>query len=147
MRRFPPAALAALVLAASASADNVVVPLTVRPGSLALAPSTALPRSAHVSVTVTDARGRGAGWTLLARIAGPTRMLVVTGVDVSCGAHSTCTLPQNRLRYPILLSSLRAVPVLDAERGTGMGTIAVTLRFGSRPLAGVASLKFSVRPT
>ena len=124
-----------------------MVPLTVRPGSLTLAPSNALARSAHVAVTVTDARGHGAGWTLLARIAGPTRTVVVTGVVVSCGAHSTCTLPRARVRYPVLLSSLRAVPVLDAQRGTGMGTISATLGFGQQSFAAGASLRFSVRPS
>lgn len=153
MRRFLLAALAVLVLATSASADDIVVPLTVRPGSLSLAPAGALARSARVAVTVTDARGRGAGWTLLARLAGPSRTVVVTGVDVRCGAHSTCTLPRTRVRYPIMLSSLRAVPVLDARRGTGMGSIAVTIRLGWRAVRmgsqalGDAALTFAVRPS
>ena len=56
-----------LVLAAAASADDVVIPLRVKPGPLTLAPSTVISRKAQVSVTVIDAGGRGAGWELLAR--------------------------------------------------------------------------------
>ena len=145
MQRFLLAAVAALVLAASAAADNIVVPLTVRPGSLRLAPATVLARSARTTVTVTDARGHGAGWTLLARATGVLRTVVVTGVELRCGTHSTCTLPRTRIRYPVSLSPLRAVPVLDAEQGTGMGSIVLTLELSSRGLAGTAALRFSVQ--
>ena len=148
MRLFLSAALAALVLAAGATADDVVVPVVVRPGSLALAPVTALARNGRISVTVSDARGKGAGWTLLARSAGPTGMLVVTGVEVHCGARSTCTLPRTRIRYPMLLSFLRLTPVFKAEPGTGLGTVSVTLSLAvARPaLLGVA-LRFTLRPS
>jgi hypothetical protein len=155
MRRLVLAALAALVFAAAASADDVVVPLTIRPGGLTLAPATTLSRGARVSVSVTDARGHGAGWTLFARTAGPGATLVyVTGVDSACGRDSTCTLPRTNLRYPILLSPLRDVPVLVARPGTGMGMFSITLRLGRRAAsaqgaigAGGAALRFAVRPS
>jgi len=155
MRRLVLAVLAALVFAAAASADDVVVPLTVRPGGLTLTPVTTLSRRARVSVSVTDARGHGAGWTLLARTAGAGATLVyVIGADAACGRDSTCTLPRTNLRYPILLSPLRDVPVLVARPGTGMGMLSITLRLGRRvPSAratiglGDAALRFAVRPS
>jgi hypothetical protein len=143
---FLPAALAALVLAAGAAADVVVVPLTVRPGSLTMAPVKAVSRSSRISVTVVDARGRGAGWELLARSAGRVgRTVVVTGVELRCGHDSTCTLPGNTMHYPIMLSSYRSVPLLRAQRGTGMGTIGLTVRLAAPSQLG-AALSFSVHP-
>ena len=146
MRHFCLAAVAALVFAAAAYGDDVPVPLTVRPGPLALAPVTVLARDARANLTVVDARGRGAGWTLLARSAGPARAVVVIGVDARCGARSTCTLPHTRVHYPVLLSSVRLVPVLDAQRGTGMGMIVITLRLGTHSPGG-AAVRFAVRPS
>jgi hypothetical protein len=154
MRRLVLAVVAALVFAAAASADDVVIPLTVRPGSLTLSPVSTLSRGARVSVTVVDARGHAAGWTLLARTSGPgAATVVVTGVDAACGRHSTCTLPRTSLRYPILLTPSRDVPVLVARRGTGMGTLSLILRLArAAPIArtgtgfGDAVLRLAVRP-
>ena len=147
MRRLSLAAVAALVFAAAGHADDVVVPLTVRPGPLSLAPATALAHGARIAVTVTDARGHGAGWTLLARMGGPgARAVVVAGVDARCGFHSTCTPPRTRVRDPIMLSSLRAVPIFDAQRGTGMGAVELTVRLGVQSRQG-AALRFAVQPS
>ena len=147
MRPLLAAALAVLALASGASADDIVVPVTVRPGPLALTPVTALARGAQTSITVTDARGKGAGWTLLARLAGPTgRTVVVTGVDTRCGERSTCTVPRTSIRYPVMLTTFHSTPVIDARRGTGMGKIVLTLRLGSQARLGVA-LRFAVRPS
>ena len=153
MRVLSLAAFAALVFAAAASADDVVVPLTVRSGTLTITPVSTVSRAARASVTVIDARGHGAGWTLVARTAAPGFGTVfVTGVDAACRRNSTCTLPRTTLRYPILVTALRDVPVLVAQRGTGMGAISITLRLG-RQVAnswgpaqfGNASLRFAVR--
>lgn len=146
MLRFLPAALAALVLAAGAAADVVVVPLTVRPGSLTMAPVRAISRSSRIPVTVVDARGSGAGWELLARPAGASSgTVIVTGVEQRCGYHSTCTLPRPAVHYPIRLTSLRPTRVFAAQPGSGMGTIGLTLRLAAPAQIG-ASLSFSVRP-
>jgi len=145
MRLFP-AVLAALILAAGAAADDVVVPLTVWPGMLSLAPATALARSAQVGVTVVDARGNGAGWQLLARaaVSGGSRS-VVQGVKSRCAPRSTCTLPRTTIRYPVVLSPLRPTLVYRAEARTGMGAIALTLKLAG-PGLGSAALRFVVRP-
>jgi hypothetical protein len=135
-----------LVVTAGAAADVIVVPLTVRPGMLTLAPVTVIARSARISVTVVDARGSGAGWELLARSAGPTGgTLVVTGVESRCGHRSTCTLPRSEVRYPVMLTSLRPTVLVRAKPGTGMGTIGLTLRLAAPARLGKA-LRFSVRP-
>jgi|SRR5579859_5104683 len=145
MRPLLVAALAVLALAAGAYADGVVVPVTVRPGPLALSPVTALARGTQISVTVTDARGQGAGWTLLARLSGPIgRTVVVTGVDTRCGDRSTCTVPRTNIRYPVMLTTLRSTPLIDAQRGTGMGKIVLIVRLGSQARLG-AALRFAVR--
>ena len=145
--RIIPAVLAALVLAAGAAADVVVVPLTVRPGTLSLAPATAIARQAHVGVTVVDARGKGAGWQLLARAAVSGGMrTIVQGVELRCAPRSTCTLPQTKLRYPVVLDPLRPTVVFQAEAGTGMGAIGLTLKLAG-PVLGWTALRFVVRPS
>jgi len=147
MRPLLVAALAVLAFAAGAYADDVVVPVTVRPGPLALTPVTALARGAQIPVTVTDARGTGTGWTLFARLSGPVgRTVVVTGVDTRCGDRSTCTVPRTSIRYPVMLTTLRSVAVIDARRRTGMGEIVLTVRLGSQTRLG-AALRFAVRPS
>ena len=124
--------LAGFALAGGVAADDVTVPLTVRPGSLTLTP-----------VTIVDARGKGAGWRLAGRVTGLGSLLAVAGVELHCAPNSTCTLPRSRLRYPIVVG-VRPVPVLDASRGTGMGSVVVTFRLASVPSPGTG-LRFSVR--
>jgi hypothetical protein len=136
------AALLPLVLAGGAAADSVVIPLTVRPGSLALAPSRVVVAGPKVEAAVVDARGSGAGWQLV--VLPPRRALMVTGVQVRCGARSTCTLPRPGQRYPLALAPFRATVVFAAPRGTGMGTIDLTLRLSGQ-VAGTA-LQLAVRP-
>jgi hypothetical protein len=99
----------------------------------------------RATVTVVDARGKGAGWGLVGRVTGlGGRRVVVSGVDLRCGPRSTCTLPRSHVRYPIVLGG-RPMPVLEAAHGTGMGAIVVTLRLASVPSPGTG-LGFSVRP-
>jgi len=135
--------LAGFALAGGAAADDVTVPLTVRPGSLTLTPTTAAARNVGATVTIVDARGKGAGWRLAGRVTGLGSLLAVAGVELHCAPNSTCTLPRSRLRYPIVVG-VRPVPVLDASRGTGMGSVVVTFRLASVPSPGTG-LRFSVR--
>jgi hypothetical protein len=148
MRRFLPAVLVALLLAAGARATDIVVPLTVRPGPLSLAPSTEMTTGGQMPVTVIDARGRGTGWILLARPAGSTvGSLLVMGVESRCGRHSTCTLPTTTTRYPVILPPMRPTPVFTAKPGTGMGTIILTVKLGGPPHTAGVRLSFSLRPS
>jgi hypothetical protein len=55
-------------------------------------------------------------------------------------------LPQSHIRYPVTLSSLRAAAVLGAQRGTGMGAIALSVRLGSKG-DDSAAIRFAVRPS
>jgi hypothetical protein len=147
MRRFLPAVLAVLALAAAASADDVVIPLTVKPGPLTLVSATVLTRRAQVSMTVIDARGKGAGWELLARA--PTwdgAPAVLQGVDSRCGRRSTCALPRNDVRYPISLDAWRPAVVFRAPAGTGMGTISLILRLAG-PIRTGPAISFALRPS
>ncbi|HST26464.1 MAG TPA: hypothetical protein VLJ76_10760 [Gaiellaceae bacterium] len=139
--RLPLAILAALVLAAGATADSIVVPLTVRPGSLSLAPASVVARAGQATVNVIDARGKGSGWELLARV--PALRPVVLGVAARCLPHSTCTLPRTSLRYPIVLNPLRPTVVYRAQPRTGMGAIGLTLRLGG--VLGASAVRFLVR--
>ena len=127
-------------------ADVVVVPLTVRPGSLALAPVTATARGSRIPGTVVDARGSGAGWGLLARPAGASGgTVIVTSVEARCGPHSTCTLPRTATHYPIMLTPLRLTSMFTARPGTGMGSVSLVVRLVV-PAEPGAALSFSVRP-
>jgi hypothetical protein len=144
VRRLFVTVMAGFALAGGAAADDVTVPLTVRPGSLTLAPTTTASLTTHATVTVVDARGKGAGWRLVGRVTGlGGRRVVISGVDLRCGLRSTCTLPRSRVRYPIVLG-VHPVPLLDAARGTGMGSIVVTFRLAFVPSPGTG-LGFSVR--
>ena len=136
------AALLPLALAGGAAADSVVIPLTVRPGSLALVPTRVVVVGAKIEAAVVDARGSGAGWQLV--VLPPRRALIVTGVQVRCGARSTCTLPRRGQRYPLALAPFRPTVVFAAGRGTGMGTIDLILRLSGQ-VAGTA-LQLAVRP-
>jgi hypothetical protein len=141
MRRLFLAAVVALVLAAGAAADSVLIPLTVKPGSLTIVPARAVVRGASVEVAVVDARGNGGGWQVVASPTG--RPFVITGIDARCGPRSTCTLPRSGERYPLALAGLRAPTVFTATRGTGMGTVVLTFRFTG---PGASGLVLSVRP-
>jgi hypothetical protein len=145
MRQLSLAALAVFVLAAGARADDIRIPITVRPGALRIAPLTVTARGSEISLTVVDARGSGAGWSVLARAGGPLGRATVTGVETRCGSHSTCTVPRTTVRYPLSLSAFRLVSVLAAARGTGMGTVVVTIKLAASTRPGTG-LSFAVRP-
>src|SRR6266540_1172060 len=120
MRVFISVLVTALVLSASATANDVRVDITVAPGSLALRAPASAQAGGKVAVTVVDARGSGAGWKL--RIAG--RNALVTAMTVRCSAHSTCTLPRSQFTDAVALGA-RPTLVLTAPQGTGMGSIHV----------------------
>ncbi len=140
MRRLFLAVGVALVLAAGAAADSVVIPLTVRPGSLTIAPARLVVRGLSAEVAVVDARGNGGGWEV---VASPSRPVAIVGVDARCGSRSTCTLPRSAVHYTLSLAGLHTSTVFAAARRTGMGTIVLTIRFAG-PSAG--GLVLAVRP-
>jgi hypothetical protein len=85
-------------------------------------------------LTVTDARGTGAGWNLsvtsttFATTAGATLAddaATLAGVVESCAGAGTCTGPANVLAYPLAVpadaSAPPAVVFFDAAAGTGLG--------------------------
>jgi len=74
-------------------------------------------RSVAVTITVTDARGTGAGWVLKLSAASAVR---VSRVAVSCTARSSCTPPA----------------------ASGIGTAPVVLR--ARPHSGMGVMRFVV---
>jgi hypothetical protein len=71
------------------------------------------------SLTVTDATGSGNGWRVTASATGGTAEL--TGFTAACAPGSTCTLPVSSIGYPAQVTS--ATPLLQADHGTGLGTI------------------------
>jgi hypothetical protein len=114
MQRWILAALAAALLgAAPALGGNVQVGLALHAGGLTLrAPATAAVagRTVQVPLTVADARGNGAGWTL--RLDVPSGV-TVTGITARCATGSTCTLPQ----------ITGGNGLLQAGRDSGMGVV------------------------
>ena len=114
MRRLALASVAVTLLSAGpALGGNVRVGLDLRAGGLALQAPTATAVAGHtiqVPVTIADARGTGAGWTLKLN-AGST--VTVTSISARCALGSTCTLPRSATGNGIL----RAAP------DSGMGVI------------------------
>jgi hypothetical protein len=121
-------ALSALT-AGTALGGTVQVGLGLHGGSLGLqTPSaTALAgRTVQVPVTVADARGNGAGWTLDLAAASN---VVVTGITAKCASTSTCTLPR----------ASAGGGILHAAPGTGMGVIDLVVSVAA-PRSGSASV-------
>jgi hypothetical protein len=112
------AALWALA-AGPAAARPGHIQLKLTQGSLRVsAPSRLALGSRPATVTVTDARGTGTGWTL--NVAAPLR---VTRVVASCAPGSTCTLPRAKV---VASGNI----VLRAVKGSGMGVIRLAVTFG-----------------
>ncbi|HUJ55986.1 MAG TPA: hypothetical protein VLW49_08375 [Gaiellaceae bacterium] len=129
-RRFVFPFLLALVWAAPALAADVHVRLSVRGGGLHLrAPEVLRPGATRLTLDVVDARGTAAGWTLALRSPG----VLVRSLGTGCGVHSTCTLPQ----------AVASTALLQAARGTGLGTIRVTLEV--EPVSSPTPLDFVLR--
>ena len=155
----PIAALLGLLggaLAESAGAgDAVPVRASVRAGHLTVGHpgAVAVPRlrprhdgrssaTVTVPVTLTDARGSGAGWALVVsaviRTAEGERARGVAAslwaVTVRCAA---CRPPRERGELPIAVSAGHAVRALSARPGSGMGTMRLLaeIRLTGRPAA------------
>lgn len=125
--------LVGLVLAAPASAGQIVVKLGLAPGKLSVAsthPALAAGATAAVTVKVADGRGNGKGWTL--RFAKATG-LSVTSITARCASNSTCTLPA-------AVAAPSGWTVLRAAHDTGMGIIdlVVTVRASQAARVGFA---------
>ena len=130
MQRFLVAfAGSALLVAGPAMGGNIDVGLALRSGGLTLQGPTLAAvagRSVQVPLTIADARGTGAGWTL--KLSAP---VTITSITVRCAPGSTCTLPK-----------ATGAGLLQAAHDSGMGVIQLVvtvapLRSGSSsvPLA------------
>ncbi len=145
--------LGALTAAGSASSADVHVVLSVRPGPLTMAtadgPSSPALASAglrRIAITVTDARGSGAGWRLETRRLGTaTGVVTVRGVEVRCGARSTCSLPRAPVSRPVTLTKGSPTVVLAAGKGEGMGRIEIVLTVATSSSESELTLAFSLR--
>jgi hypothetical protein len=112
--------LAALVLTAPAFGGTIAVTMGLNSGGLTLsAPATfaTADQATQIPVTITDARGTGAGWTL--KLA-PGAPVTVTSITVRCAAGSTCTLPK-------AATAANGATLLQAAPGTGMGVMQFTV--------------------
>jgi len=144
-------AVAALALAAAAVAGTITATATVTgAGSMSLANGSTASFSTtldgtdqnvswNVPLTVTDARGSGAGWNLTVTSttfndgAGhtlATSASQITSVSVSCISGGTCSTPTNAITYPINLpagaTAPTAVKFFNSAANTGMGRFTVT---------------------
>jgi hypothetical protein len=129
-RRFLLTFLLALVWAAPALGADIHVRLSVRGGGLHLrAPALLQPGATRLTLDVVDARGTAAGWTLELR----SPDVRVRSLADDCGADSTCTLPQ----------AVTSTALLRAARGTGVGTIRLTLEVD--PVSSPTRLDFVLR--
>ncbi len=103
----------ALLAAGPAMAGNINVGLALHSGGLTLQVPTVRAlagRSVQVPLTLADARGTGAGWTLELDASAP---VTITAITARCAAGSTCTLPK----------AADAAGILQAARDSGMGVI------------------------
>ena len=103
----------ALLGAGPAMAGNIKVGLALHSGGLSLqAPAlkAVAGHSVQVPLTIADARGTGAGWTLRLDATAP---VTITSITAHCVAGSTCTLP----------TSVAAAGILQAAGDSGMGVI------------------------
>lgn len=128
MRRTVLLCLAALILAAPASAGTIVVTLGLTPGHLKVSSVRTSPTT--FAVVVADGRGSGAGWMLRA-----SRPVSVASITARCSAGSTCTLPAAP-------TAPAGAIVLAAAQGTGMGMVTLTVALAS-PAAGQLSFTAS----
>jgi hypothetical protein len=136
MRRLLLAITASALLAAGpALGGNINVGLALRSGGLTLqgpALAAVAGRLVQVPLTLADARGTGAGWTLKLNVTGP---VTIEHITARCAAGSTCTLPK----------TAGAAGVLQAARDSGMGVIQLVVTVApQRSGSASAPLAFSV---
>ncbi|HUB05302.1 MAG TPA: hypothetical protein VMA76_09525 [Solirubrobacteraceae bacterium] len=122
----------------AAPADATTATVAITGGGLTMTtPSVRVigqnPTVLEATTTVTDARGTGSGWviTLGANSADATSDggLVVFDAKAACVTGSACTLPINRVSYPLTasLSGTRTV-LFEAAPSSGMGALSITAR-------------------
>ncbi len=80
-------------------------------------------------LTVTDARGSGAGWHLTAQatpLSDGTHTLIqdITTVAQNCASGSTCTLPTSAVSLPVLMGS-SGTSFYSSAANYGLGKVAV----------------------
>jgi hypothetical protein len=128
------------VAAPVSRADSALATVSVRPGALWLNVPDPPQRIAerpdmlayNVPLTVTDARGSGAGWhatmAVTSTATADQHAVTATGAQTACYAGS-CTPPVNTTPYPIQIP-LDDSPtnVFNASRKSGMGTISISLQ-------------------
>lgn len=92
-------------------------------------------------IAVVDARGSGAGWKLTITSTQfitsngknqlPTNASSITGVNISCGTHSTCKKPVNSISYPLVIPADTQPPppvkCFNATVNTGMGKFSLSM--------------------
>ena len=108
--------LAALVLTAPAFGGTIAVTMGLNSGGLSLQAPAAVATAGdavQIPVTITDARGTGAGWTLKLASGAPVS---VTSITARCAAGSTCTLPTSS-------TASNGTTLLQVAPGTGMGVM------------------------
>ena len=124
----------ALLAAGPAMGGNINVGLALHSGGLSLQAPALTAVAGHavqVPLTIADARGTGAGWTLKLNVSSP---VTITDITARCAPGSTCTLPK-----------ATGAGLLQAAHDSGMGVIQLVvtvapLRSGSASLP----LAFSV---
>jgi hypothetical protein len=149
------AALAVAIGAGTAGADTANVTATVTGGSLAEATSATPSFSATLDgtdqtptytlrITVTEARGTGAGWNMTITstqftTGGGTPKTLSTSASsmtsvASVCATGTCTNPTNAVTYPVAVPAAAAPPTavkfFNASANTGMGKFTITPTIG-----------------
>jgi hypothetical protein len=145
--------LATLSTTESARALDIHVTANIHPGHLTLTAATDVTSPAErmhglhrVLITVTDARGHGHGWQLSVRAnSAANEESTVVGIDARCGRRSTCTLPRDLPSLPATLMTGRRTPVLEAQKGTGIGRIDVTLTIASTTANDEPAFAFSLQ--
>jgi hypothetical protein len=134
----------AAIAPASALAADVTSTGTVTAGTLSLSTAAAPTFSSTIDgtdktpnftlpLTVTDARGSGAGWktelSSTAFTSGAHSLAgdaaTISGVTVACVDGATCTNPTNAVTYPVTLTET-AAKLYNAAADTGMGSFTVT---------------------
>lgn len=133
------AVVATMAIAASAFALGVTGTITGTAG-IALNPGSAPSFTDTLSgadqtvtyqpgLTVTDARGTGAGWHLTVsatNLTDGTHSLSqsVSAVSQACSSGSTCTLPTNSVTLPVAIGTSGS-SFYSAASGAGLGQVAV----------------------
>jgi WxL domain surface cell wall-binding len=134
-----PGTAKATVNGGSLSESNVTNPESVQVNSTTLSQGFT---TYTQPIAVIDARGSGVGWNLTITSTTfkhgqsdllPTTASKITGVAVSCGTNSTCTIPTNSLSssYPLGIPAASTPPTalkfFNAAVSSGLGTFSLTM--------------------